>query len=448
MGFLIAVVAFVAVLGLLVLIHEFGHYAAAKFFGVRVETFSIGFGKRLAGFKRGDTDYRIAALPFGGYVKMSGENPLEPSTGDPGEFMSHPRWQRFIIAVAGPAMNIVFAVALMTGIFMAHYEHPAFLDSPAVIGWVVDGSPADQAGLQVGDRIVRADGQQNPTWEDLAYKMLLNPDQAVSLAVQRDTQIINTSITIPSDKQTRQPGDPGWEPADRVRVESVEPEMPAAKAGLQPGDEIVEIDGKAVKSLAGVQLYLQTVKEKPLTLTVLRNGNQVALNVTPVFAASEESNGEKYYRLGFSAPGQVTVAHLPFGAALSKSVDMNIRFSGMVVELLHKVVQKKISIKQFDGPIGIGRATGEAAQAKGWVPLLTLMALISLQLGIFNLLPIPIMDGGVILLLLIEGVMRRDINARIKERIYQAAFLFLVLFAVVVIYNDISKLPGLGKFLP
>jgi regulator of sigma E protease len=443
---LISVVSFVVVLGLLVLIHEFGHYATAKLFGVRVEVFSIGFGNRLFGFKKGDTDYRIAALPFGGYVKMSGENPLEPSTGDPGEFMSHPRWQRFIIAAAGPVMNILFAVALLTGMFMFHYEHAAFLNEPATIGWVVDGSPADTAGLQVGDRVIRADNVQNPTWQDMLFQSVLDADQPMDLAVQRGSQVLHTKLSVPMDRQTRQPGDPGWVPADPIRVTDVEKDFPAAKAGLQTGDEIVEIDGHAVRSLAGIHLSLEKSQSSPVTLTVVRSGNVINLPMQPVFAASVESNGEKYWRLGFTAPPRVTVEKLGFGAALGKSIDDNVKFSGMLFELLHRLVQGRMSIKQFDGPIGIGRAAGQAAQEKGWLPLVQLTSMISLNLGIFNLLPIPIMDGGVILLLLIEGVMRRDINARLKERIYQAAFVFLVLFAVVVIYNDIAKIPTVSKF--
>ena len=160
----------------MILVHEFGHYAAAKLFGVRVDVFSIGFGKRLAGFRRGETDYRISALPLGGYVKMAGENPLESRSGAPDEFMSHPRWQRFVIAVAGPAMNILLAVGLLTGVFMVHYEHPVYLDQPALVGWVLENSPAAKAGIEQGDRIVRIDGQQNPTWEDVMLKVG-DPDQ-------------------------------------------------------------------------------------------------------------------------------------------------------------------------------------------------------------------------------------------------------------------------------
>src|SRR5690242_15694771 len=145
----VAIAAFIFVLGILVFIHEFGHYAVAKLCKVRVETFSLGFGKRLWGFRRGDTDYRISLLPLGGYVKMAGENPLLSRTGDPGEFMSHPRWQRFLIAVAGPAMNIFLAIAILAGIYTIHgYEHPIYEDQPAVVGWVQDGSPAQKAGLE------------------------------------------------------------------------------------------------------------------------------------------------------------------------------------------------------------------------------------------------------------------------------------------------------------
>src|SRR5450631_1698786 len=189
-SFLIAVVSMAVVLGIMILVHEFGHYAAAKLFGVRVETFSFGFGKRLVGFRKGDTDYRISALPLGGYVKMAGENPLEAHSGAPDEFMSHPRWQRFIIALAGPAMNIILAVVLLTGVFMVHYEHPVYLDQPAVVGWVLENSPAAKAGIEQGDRIVRIEGQQNPTWEDVMLKVMISTKQPVSVAIQRGNNVL------------------------------------------------------------------------------------------------------------------------------------------------------------------------------------------------------------------------------------------------------------------
>src|SRR3981189_681704 len=169
------------VLGFMSLIHEFGHYAPAKYFGVRVEVFSIGFGKRLLGFRKGDTDYRISAIPLGGYVKMSGENPMDERTGDPAEFMSHSRWHRFLIAIAGPSMNILLAIFLLTVVYMGHYEYPALLDEPTVIGWVIKNTPAEKADLHIGDRIVRIDGIDNPNWEQVDTKEALSAGQPIDV---------------------------------------------------------------------------------------------------------------------------------------------------------------------------------------------------------------------------------------------------------------------------
>src|ERR1700739_3032638 len=185
MPHLSTIVAVAVVLGFMILIHEFGHYAAAKFFKVRVEVFSIGFGKRLFGFRKGETDYRISAIPLGGYVKMAGENPMDERTGDPGEFLSHPRWQRFIVALAGPAMNIALAVGLLTVVYMVRYERLIYADQPAVVGWVLPTPPAAKAGIQEGDRIIRLDGMENPTWDQVQPKIFLSPNQPISVTILR-----------------------------------------------------------------------------------------------------------------------------------------------------------------------------------------------------------------------------------------------------------------------
>src|ERR1700723_2313265 len=187
-GFFISVLAVAVVLGFMILIHEFGHYAVAKLLGVRVEVFSIGFGKRLLGFRRGDTDYRISAIPLGGYVKMSGENPMDERTGDPGEFRSHPRWHRFLIAIAGPSMNILLAIGLLTVVYMFHYEYPAVLDEPAVIGWALPGTPAEKAGIKIGDRILSVDGQPIPAIEAMIETLKRTQDKPVEITVVRDGQ--------------------------------------------------------------------------------------------------------------------------------------------------------------------------------------------------------------------------------------------------------------------
>ena len=443
-SFVIAVVSMAVVLGIMILVHELGHYAAAKCFGVRVEVFSIGFGKRLAGFRRGGTDYRISALPIGGYVKMAGENPLESRSGAADEFMSHPRWQRFVIAIAGPAMNIILAVALLTGVFMVHYEHPLFLDQPAVVGWVLENSPAAKAGVEQGDRIVRIDGAQKPTWEDVMLKAMIGSKQPLDIAIQRGNQIVEKQIE-PQTDSSEQYGAIGWLPDQPIIVTELEPDMPAAKAGLKLGDDIVAVNGIPMRSLFSVIHFLQRNASKTVDVTAIRNGQQVNLQMTPV---QTEEGGKKSYRLGFRSE-PVHVDKLPFAQALDRSLEENKKYSVLIVDLVQKMVQHKVSIKQMEGPIGIARASGDAARQPGWTPLLSLMAMISLNLGIFNLLPIPILDGGIIMLLIIEAIMRRDISMRIKERIYQTAFVFLLLFFAVVIYNDLMKaLPGLAQRLP
>ncbi|HKV82682.1 MAG TPA: RIP metalloprotease RseP [Candidatus Sulfotelmatobacter sp.] len=445
--FLTSVVAVIGVLGFMILIHEFGHYAVAKLLGVRVEQFAIGFGKRLIGFRKGETDYRINAIPLGGYVKMSGENPMDQRTDDPREFMNHSRWHRFLIAIAGPAMNILLAVFLLTTVYMVHYEYPVYLDKPAVLDGVKPGSAAAQAGFQAGDRIIKVDNIENPTWEQLEPRVWLSPNQPLTVSVQRGNQVFEKTI-VPKPVTTSEVGSAGWFPEDAVVVGRVEPQLPAAKAGIKEEDRIVALNGQPVHSLESVIDSLQKTKEQPIDLAVLRNGQTLHFTMSPVLSKTEDPK-ENRYRLGFSNRGEVKVTTLPFSKALQLSLERNRQYSLMILELAKKLVQRKISLRAVSGPIGIAQEAGYAAQQKGWTPLMELTAGISLNLGIFNLLPIPILDGGVILFLAIEGLMRRDISMNIKERVYQAAFVFLVLFAVMVIYNDLMKtIPGLADRLP
>ncbi len=440
-SFIIYPLAFIVVLGIMILVHEFGHYAVAKALGVRVEVFSIGFGKRLLGFRKGDTDYRISAIPLGGYVKMSGENPMDDRTGDPAEFLSHPRWHRFLIAIAGPAMNILLAVGLLTGVYMVHYEYPAIFDEPTVVGWVIKDSAAAKAGIQTGDRIVQVDGVSNPDWEQVEEKVALSPAQPLPVTVERAGKDLDFTV-VPEPDGVDRIGFAGWTAKEpNITITELQPGMPAEKAGMKVGDVILTADGQPVPALAAMVETLERTKDKPIEITVLRNGQKLNFKVQPVLS-------ENRYRIGVGSL-RTKVKTLTFPEALRLSLDRNRQASFMIIELVQKMVQRKISIRSIEGPIRIGQAAGDAASQKGWTPLLELTAAISLNLGIFNLLPIPILDGGVILFLLIETLMRRDISLRIKERVYQAAFVFLVLFAVMVIFNDLQKtLPGLMQRLP
>jgi len=446
-AFLTSITAVAVILGFMILIHEFGHYAVAKLLGVRVEQFAIGFGKRLVGFRRGETDYRINVLPLGGYVKMSGENPMDERTGDPGEFLSHPRWHRFLIAIAGPSMNILLAIVLLTCVYMLHYSYPAVLDTQAVIGWVEPDTPAAKAGIQAGDRITRINGIQNPTWEQVLPVEALSPNQPLHVTLDHNGQTEEKTI-VPEVYGPDETGSAGWDMKQpRLTITDLEPGMPAEKAGMKVGDDIVELNGKPISSLLAMIETFKNTKSQPATITVIRDGERKTFTLKPVLADTP-GLGEQRYRIGLeSDPMKVT--SLPFPEAFRKSLQKNKEGSLLILELVRKMIERKVSMRVVEGPIGIGIAAGRAASKKGWTPLLELTSVISLNLGIFNLLPIPILDGGVILLLFIETLMQRDISLAIKERIYQAAFVFLVLFAVMVIYNDLAKtLPDMMQRLP
>ena len=462
-----ATLATLVVLGIMVLVHEFGHFVTAKLFGVRVEVFSIGFGKRLFGFRRGDTDYRISLLPLGGYVKMSGEQAGDgvPTTNtstdgesatlasqDPGDFSAHPRWQRILIGLSGPFANFVLAFVLMTGLYMMHNEVPRFYSQPAVVDYVVADSPAAKAGIQPGDKIVRFDSEENPTWEKVGNRAALDVSSTVPVALERDGQVVQTSLAIqnPTDGDELESKGLGLLPrvqGSPLSVNSVEPSMPAAKAGLNAGDVIASVDGHRFTYVGSMLAYLQQTAGKAVDLTVERGGETLHLTVQPIRA--DDGTGHSAYRLGFIPhPLPYSVEQLSLPEAARRSVATNLQYSGYIVEVLHKLFTRRTAVQNLSGPIGIARQTGEAISMPGWQPIIGLMAMISLNLGIFNLLPVPILDGGMIVLLLIEGALRRDLNQEFKERIYQVAFVVLILFAAFVMFNDVTKLPIFSKLKP
>jgi len=440
------------VLGIMVLVHEFGHFAVAKLCGIRVETFSIGFGKRLFGFKRGDTDYRISLLPLGGYVKMAGDNPGEAPTGDPGEFNAHPRWQRILVALAGPFANFILALGLMTGVYMLHNEVQEYISGPAQTDYIPAKTQATATGIQAGDLIVHYDTVENPTWDQVAIRSLLNINQPVAFSYLHNGQRTDTKILVeskggPDNFSLDKLGlIPKMQPTP-VQVDSLEPNMPAIRAGLQPKDEILSIDGLHLHSVPALLAYLQDQAGKPASLEILRDGQQVPMQITPELA--DRGDGVKDYRLGFKyVQPPVKVERLPLGKAMVASWDYNKKGSLLIVEVLRRMFTRQVSVRSLSGPIGIGTQIHQAVQMPGWMPLIGLMSYISLNLGIFNLLPIPILDGGMILFLLIESVLGRDLNQQLKERVYQVAFVCILIFAVMVIFNDLTKLNLFTRLKP
>jgi regulator of sigma E protease len=430
------IAAVVIVLGVMILIHELGHFLAAKYFGVRVLTFSLGFGPRLFGIRRGDTDYRVSALPLGGYVKMAGDDPSQERVGDPAEFLSKPRWQRFIIVIMGPTMNVVLAVTSLTCLYRYHFEKQAYRDEPARIGAIKPGSPADKAGVKPGDLVVRLGDLQNPHWEDAEIKIFTTVNEAIPVVVNRDGKEINLSVT-PVAQGPEAIGDVGWAPVLPIVVNQVDPQLPAGKAGIKSGDLIVGLDGKKAYFGNDVSDTLQAGGGKAVDFTLKRGDKEFHAQLSPVFS---EINGEKKWRVGVSVSllNSMVVRQLPWGEAFDESVDFNLRNSLLAFEVLGKVLTRRMSARSFSGPIGIGQMAGEALRS-GPTQLVLIMALISMQLAIFNFLPIPVLDGGVMLLLLVEAVMRHDLSLRVKERFVQVGLVILLLFVVVVTYFDLVK---------
>lgn len=420
------------VLGVIIVIHELGHFLVAKFFKIKVETFSVGFGPRLFGIRRGETDYRISAFPLGGYVKMAGETPSDTITGEAYEFMSKPKWQRFLVAAAGPGMNVILAVGLLTGLYVYGTQVPEFMSGQARIGIVEPGSPADQAGIKPGDQIVSLDGKENPNWQDVQTRVLTSVGRPLPIVVDHSGQRVETAIT-PIRKGSDEAGYVGMGPLYRVVVGGINENSPAVAAGLKVGDEIIRVQGIDLRTNGqGLPEVIQTIPEKTFSITILRDGREMEVQVTPI-----TQGGRKM--IGIQIPPPMVMIKLGLVDAFGKSVQTNIESATLIFQVLGRLFKREASMKQLDGPIGIIRVSGQALE-QGVATLLTLMALISLNLGVLNILPIPILDGGVMLLLIVESLLGRDLSLRMKERIVQVSFVFLLMLTVIVLYNDVVKL--------
>jgi regulator of sigma E protease len=441
-GFVVAAISFIVLIGVMVVVHEFGHFAVAKLCRVRVEAFSIGFGPRLFGVKRGDTDYKVCLLPLGGYVKMTGENPTEGEqpVDDPGAFTSHPRWQRMLIGLAGPVANFILAFVIMFVYYNWIHEVTKDEIGASTIDWVIPGSPAAQAGFETGDVIQRFDTAPNPDWQKIGTRASMNLNQTVPVTVARSGKTVDLSLRIPSESKLESDlGDivgilPQYTPAP-IGVDKVAPDTPAEKAGLHGGDKIESVDGHPFHSVAPLLAYMRLGQGKPLALVVLRDGATLNLQANPAQLDSTD------WKLGFAPTGfRSQMSPLPVRQAAVKSTAFCLENSTDIVEVLGRLFTRKVHVTQLSGPVGIAKMAGEAAETKGWYPKFYIAAAISLNLGILNLLPFPILDGGLILLLLIEGIIRHDISLNVKERIYQAAFVVLVVFFAFVMFNDVTKI--------
>jgi len=430
------IVAVVIVLGIMILVHEWGHFVAARFFGVRVEIFSFGFGPRLWGRQRGPTDYRISALPLGGYVKMAGDNPTEERSGQPDEFLSKARWQRAIIAVAGPTMNILMAVVLLSGTFLLiGVPYPTYWNHPVEVIALPKKSLVANAGVRVGDRLTEIDGIKNPTWQQAREHLAeLKPGTKIHMVFDHNGESVSVTLDMPDPRDADSVL--GFPPIAPV-VGQVAPGMPAERAGLRANDEVVALNGAPVVTWSQFVEAIRGSNGQPIHVTARRGDRLLLLNIKPVQATF--SRGETIWQIGTLNRGDATYKRLSLPHALERGILTSAGASREIFGIVGQLFLGRVSLRQLQGVIGIARESGEAAR-RGPVDLVQLMAVISLNLAVLNLLPIPILDGGHILMLMIEGSMRRDLSLTMKERFVQVGLVFLLVIFAIVMYNDVLRL--------
>ena len=422
--------SFAIVFGILVFVHEFGHFFMAKLVGINVEVFSFGYGKRLFGFKRGGTDYRVSLIPMGGYVKFPGEDVFEEKREiEPGDFLAARRWQRLLVMVMGAVMNIILAIVLMAVINMVGVQTADIQNEVPVIGWIEPESPAEKANLLNGDRILRINGKETGTWNDVELAVGAKPDREIDIEIQRGQETL--TVKLLTESITRYDiGYAGFIGRIKPQAYMVSPRSPAEKAGITSGDVILEIDGQDLHYLEFVKI-LEANPNNELDFLVDRDGELIHLKVTPRL---EGDVG----KIGLSHIQKSSLKKHGFFKAIKESLAYNANLTFLVFRTIRDLVSGEASTKQLAGPIDIANFSYEAFRM-GILALMGWIAFISLQLGIINLFPIPVLDGGQILVLLLESIFRKDFNIKVKQVIMQIGFVMFIFLIVFVILNDVVK---------
>jgi regulator of sigma E protease len=431
--------SFLFVLGVLVFIHELGHFLLARWNGVRVITFSLGFGPKLLKVQRGDTEYCISAIPLGGYVKMAGESPDDPRSGAPDEFLSKTKWERFQILIMGPVMNIVLAVVVLAIVLAQGAEVPAWEDQPPVVGAVKMNSVAERAGIMAGDRILTVAGDQVPTWQDMRIAVGTRANRPVAVTLDRAGRTVSLEVR-PSAEGRYEVGQLGVLPDTSPIALKVDPADAAARGGMKAGDAIYAVNGQRVITPDDLKAAIAAHPGDPIDVEVRRDGASQHLSITPDKRPTGGWIGITIVEASRSfKPG-------PF-EAVRLSVVQNATSGVMIFKILGGLFTGSTSVRQLQGPVGIAQLSGESAEA-GFIQLLSLMAVISLNLGLLNLMPVPVLDGGHILIMALEGVARRDFSMAVKEKMLLAGFVVLMMLMVTVIYNDLTRITWIERLMP
>jgi len=426
-----SILAFVFVLGVLIFVHELGHYVMARRIGVRVLTFSLGFGPKIFRFRRGDTDYCVSAIPLGGYVKMAGENPEDERAGKDDEFLSKSKWQRFQVLVAGPVMNILLAVVVLAVVLYQGAEVPAYEQHVPVVGNVLDESPASRSGIRPGDRILSVGDRTVGTWQQVFMAIVPKANREVPIVVLRDGREMTLRVTpVPQTKY--EVGDIGVLPELYPQIRALTPGDPAAESGLQRGDLILAANGQAGITRERLIELIRANENTAMQFSIRRGADELEVSITPRRRGDVAVIGAELSPLELRTiePGPIQ--------AVQMSLARNWEWTKLIVETLVGLFTRETSVRQLMGPVAIAELSGGAARL-GWVALFNLMAMISLNLGLLNLMPIPVLDGGHIVIMALEGLARRDFSVRVKEKLLLAGFVVLLMLMVTVVYNDLTR---------
>jgi regulator of sigma E protease len=439
---------FLVVLGVLVAFHELGHFLAARWVGVKVLKFSLGFGPKLVGRQIGETEYLVSAVPLGGYVKLFGEDETEATNPeDRRRSFAHQRlWGKVLIVAAGPGFNFILAYLIFAGWLStgAPLFVPTFRDLSADVEALVPGSPAAAAGMEIGDRIVKVNGKDISTKTELLDAIAKSKGQPISLEIRRDGQVKQLTVT----PVVAPGGTPAVEePLYTIGVEETPPLVtsvmhgsPASAAGFQAGDRVVAIEGEPIYTWAQMTTIVKEHPQKPLRVDVLRNGRRVSLTVTPS-AERMMVNGQtvEVGKIGISGPGRSLMRSENPLEALYQGVEATWGWTELTAIGLYKMIVGDISSKNIGGPLTIASISGEAA-SQGASSVVFLIAILSINLGVLNLLPIPILDGGHLLFFLIEGILRKPLGERQRELAQQVGLVLLVGVMIFAFWNDLERI--------
>ena len=439
---------FLVVLGILVAFHELGHFLAARWVGVKVLKFSLGFGPKLLGRQVGETEYLVSAIPLGGYVKLFGEDEAEAITPEDSKrsFVHQSLWGKVLIVSAGPGFNFILAYLIFAAWLSTGYTLPvpSFKDIAPVLEAVAPDSPAAKAGLMVGDQIKKIDGRDIATRVELLDAAAKGKGAPLTLEVLRDGRIQTLTVTPTAAAIQSQKGEEagyylGIEEIPPV-VNEVVPGKPAAAAGFKEGDRVLAIDGALIHTWTQMTALVKDSPGKTLRVDVLRDGHRVSLAVTPA-AESTTVNGQPVQvgKIGIAGPDRSLMKSATPLAAVYNGLEATWKWTELTIVGLYKMIIGDISSKNIGGPLTIAKISGEAA-AQGPANVIFLIALLSINLGVLNLLPIPILDGGHLLFFLIEGILRKPLGERQRELAQQVGLVLLVGVMIFAFWNDLERI--------